>query len=83
MDAIFGLGGMLLLIACPVVLVWGFYRVVIFQGAEIAAQVAEKTAGASFADKQKKWGYYLILIGIAFGVIGWVSFAYIGPMFSA
>ena len=82
MDVIFGLGGLLLLVAGPVVFIWGFYRAVIFQGVEIAAEAAEKTAGASFADKQKKWGYYLMLIGIALGIIGWVSFIYIGPMFS-
>jgi hypothetical protein len=72
---------LLLLVAAPVVFIWGFYRAVIFTGAEMVANMAEKTQGASFADKQKKWGYYLMLIGLVLGAISVGAF-YFGFMSS-
>ena len=77
LSLIFGLGGLLLMISSPVLVIWGLTRAATFQAAEIAANVAEKTTGAQFAKKEKMSGYKILLIGIACGAVGWVSFAYL------
>lgn len=70
LSAFFGLGGMVMIVACPVLLVWGFWRAVIFSGVEVVVSAAENGKGASFADKQKKWGYYIMVAGVVAGPLG-------------
>jgi len=82
LSVIFGLGGLVLLVACPILIVWGFWRAVIFTGVEVAAEAAEKTQGATFADKQKKWGYYIMLVGLASGPLGFWFLFYLANYFS-
>jgi len=81
-SAIFGLGGLLLLVACPVLVVWGFWRALIFTGVEVAADAAEKAQGAVFADTQKRWGYYILIAGLVAGPVGFVSMFYLANYFS-